>query len=160
MSTERYSTSEDHIDNKFIHLTNFSIQRQHVNPDGATLEQKLGGCKISLKMLAEKLKFMGIQWKLIEKQIEDIIIKSLVACMNVIPQNPNCFELFGYDIFIDSNIRCWLLEVNSSPSLEKEFVLDEVIKQQLVDDIVEVVNPFNYDRERLLEVVQRRRRQA
>jgi len=66
--------------------------------------------------------------------------------MNVIPQNPNCFELFGYDIFIDSNLRCWLLEVNSSPSLEKEFILDEVIKQQLVDDIVEVVHPINYDR--------------
>jgi tubulin polyglutamylase TTLL5 len=45
------------------------------------------------------------------------------------------------------------LEVNSSPSLEKEYILDEVIKQQLVDDIVEIVQPLNYDRERLLEVV-------
>jgi len=56
--------------------------------------------------------------------------------MNAIPPNPNCFELFGYDIFIDQDRKCWLLEVNSSPSLEKEFTLDQVIKQQLVDDIV------------------------
>jgi len=52
MSTERYSISEDLIDNKFIHLTNFSIQREHVNQNGVSLEEKLGGCKISLKMLA------------------------------------------------------------------------------------------------------------
>lgn len=34
---------------------------------------------------------MGIEWGAIEKQIEDIVLKSLIACMNVIPQNPNCF---------------------------------------------------------------------
>jgi hypothetical protein len=39
-------------------------------------------------------------------------------------------------------------------------MLDEVIKQQLVDDIVEIVQPLNYDRARLLEVVERRRREA
>lgn len=66
--------------------------------------------------------------------------------MNTIPQNPNCFELFGYDIFLDSNLKCWLLEVNSSPSLEKEFMLDEIIKQQLVDDIMEIVSPVSYNR--------------
>jgi hypothetical protein len=78
--------------------------------------------------------------------------------MNVIDQNPNCFELFGYDIIIDENLRCWLIEVNSSPSLEKDFTIDEIIKQQLVDDIIEVVDPIPYDRGRLLEVVSRRRK--
>lgn len=78
--------------------------------------------------------------------------------MNSIPQNPNCFELFGYDIILDSDCRCWLLEVNSSPSLEKEFILDEVVKQQLVDDIFDIVSPIAYDRARLLQVIERRRR--
>ena len=35
-----------------------------------------------------------------------------------------------------------------------------MIKQQLVDDIVEIVSPLNYDRQRLLEVVGRRRKEA
>ena len=70
--------------------------------------------------------------------------------MNVIEPNPNCFELFGYDIIIDENLQCWLIEVNSSPSLEKDFLIDEVLKQQLVDDVIEIVNPISYDRSRLL----------
>lgn len=49
--------------------------------------------------------------------------------------------------------------MNSSPSLEKDFTIDEIIKQQLVDDIVEVVGPVSYDRSRLLQVVTRRRKE-
>ena len=103
---------------------------------------------------------MGISWNHIYKQIEEIVIKSLVSCMNVIPSNPNSFQLFGYDVFVDSDLKCWLLEVNSSPSLQKEYTLDKIIKQQLVDDIIQIVNPLNYDRQRLLEVVERRRKEA
>lgn len=76
--------------------------------------------------------------------------------MNEIPPNPNCFELFGYDIIIDSERKCWLLEVNSSPSLEREFLLDEIVKQQLIDDTVELLDVPQFDRARLLEVLERR----
>ena len=78
--------------------------------------------------------------------------------MNCIEPNPNCFELFGYDIMLDEDLKCWLIEVNSSPSLEKDFIIDEIVKQQLVDDIIQIVNPISYDRKRLLEVITRRRK--
>jgi hypothetical protein len=54
------------------------------------------------------------------------------ASLNLIPDKNCCFELFGFDILIDSNINPWLLEVNLSPSLSCDSALDHKIKTELV----------------------------
>jgi len=35
----------------------------------------------------------------------------------VITNNPNCFEVYGFDIMLDANLKAWLIEVNASPSM-------------------------------------------
>ena len=65
-------------------------------------------------------------------RIYDVILKSLIACEDSVFQatkktcihRSNCFELFGYDILIDSDLKPWLVEVNLSPSLACESNLD------------------------------------
>jgi D-alanine-D-alanine ligase-like ATP-grasp enzyme len=61
-------------------------------------------------------------------QIRDVVVKAMVACQNDIVFNSCCFELFGFDIMIDSDMKCWLIEINSSPSLARETLLDDMIK--------------------------------
>ena len=84
------------------------------------------------------------------------MLKAMVACQNDIQYNPCSFELFGYDIMIDTDMKCWLIEINSSPSLARETLLDDMVKQRLVDEILDLVNPVDFDRKRLFEVLERR----
>lgn len=59
-------------------------------------------------------------------------------------------------MIIDEDLKCWLLEINSSPSFSTETVLDDMIKQRLVDDTIDLINPVDFDRKRLFEVLERR----
>ena len=40
-----------------------------------------------------------------------------------------CFEIFGFDIIIDSELKPWLLEVNHTPSFTADTPLDIKIKK-------------------------------
>mmetsp|Transcript_48726 Transcript_48726/g.106137 ORF Transcript_48726/g.106137 Transcript_48726/m.106137 type:complete len:102 (+) Transcript_48726:995-1300(+) len=84
-------------------------------------------------------------YKLIWPQVRDIVAKSLMAADSSVGHNPNCFELFGYDIMIDTNYECKLIEINSSPSLAKEILIDELVKQKMIDEIIDLVDatPIN-----------------
>ena len=88
-------------------------------------------------------------------QVKDIIIKVFICCQNDIPYCPSTFEMFGFDVIIDSNLKCWLLEINSSPSLERSYVLDDEIKLPLVKDILKVVDPIEVDKFELINMLER-----
>jgi tubulin polyglutamylase TTLL5 len=48
------------------------------------------------------------------------------------PFQVNSFEVFGFDVLVDSQLRSWLIEVNSSPAMARETNLDEVVKERLM----------------------------
>eukprot|EP01033_Poteriospumella_lacustris_P001776 gene1776-1290_t len=172
VSLEAYSTQPQDMDNLFIHLTNSSIQKKHIsgpskdNPvqtghdSGADAE--VGGSKISLlgqHGLWKRLELYSqgrIQSEDVWQAICTLIVKSLVVVDDKIPHQPNCFELFGYDVLIDSNLRPWLIEVNASPSLARENALDHRVKNALIRDIIELLDVAPFDRAALARVMRRR----
>ena len=54
-------------------------------------------------------------------------------------EHRNCFfELYGFDILIDENLKPWVLEVNVCPSLNSSAPIDRKIKTSLIVDILNV----------------------
>ncbi|GBG33082.1 Tubulin polyglutamylase TTLL5 [Hondaea fermentalgiana] len=143
--THKYSSASIDIHNLFIHLTNSSIQK--MGPNGAGTKataasisrhqaeiDEAGGTKLSLSYLWRRLGAQGLDVEKIQSAIKQLILKSLVCCDQSMDNDPNSFELFGYDVLLDENVRPWLIEVNSSPSLAQENQLDSKIKRKLIAD--------------------------
>lgn len=90
---------------------------------------------------------LGLDPNLMMMRIEDIIIKTIIsaedkmfrAAEKYVPFRNNCFQLFGFDILIDSKLEPWLLEVNLSPSLACEADIDFQIKSRLVSNLFNLI---------------------
>ena len=67
--------------------------------------------------------------------------------LNKAPGSRNtCFELYGFDVIIDKNLKPWLLEVNVLPSLSSSSPFDKTIKTMLICDILTLVGIRGYDK--------------
>lgn len=166
LSTQAYSLDASTIDNKFIHLTNSSIQKY--NTDGISQDNPLaqaageadtGGSKMSLlgdHGLWQRLLLAGYDTELMWKNICLLIVKSLVAVDEKMTPQPCCFEVFGYDVLLDGDMRAWLLEVNASPSMSRDNHLDVRVKNAMIRDTILLVDPIAYDRASVARVLKRR----
>jgi tubulin polyglutamylase TTLL9 len=72
--------------------------------------------------------------------VQNVILRSLLAVSKIIIQDKHCFELYGYDLLFDSDLKVWLLEVNASPSLTADTDSDYEMKRVLLDDMFNVVD--------------------
>lgn len=51
-----------------------------------------------------------------------------------------CFEILGFDIYLDDKLKPWILEVNHSPSFSTDSPLDFKVKKNLVTDVIQLLN--------------------
>lgn len=153
-ASEQYSNKVSK-DNKYMHLTNYSVNKKNENfVQNDNLENDDFGFKWSLGAFCKHLETIGIDMNLFWSRIYDVIIKSILSgenhILNAIKKTcihrTNCFELFGYDILIDSDLKPWLIEINLSPSLACESPLDITIKSSLISELLTMVGVKKFDR--------------
>ncbi|CAD8067487.1 unnamed protein product [Paramecium sonneborni] len=130
----RYDNED--ITNTYVHLTNVAIQKTSENYD-----EKLGG-KWDLQKLKLFLMTKYGQDKVQEcfYNVQQLMIKSLLAVQKIILNDKHCFELYGFDILFDSQLKPWLLEVNASPSMTSNTPIDFELKCGLLDDVFTIID--------------------
>ncbi|NXE88990.1 TTLL4 polyglutamylase, partial [Menura novaehollandiae] len=140
----KYSSSTESLSNKFMHLTNYSVNKKNAEYKSNSDETACQGHKWALKALWSYLTQKGVNSEAIWEKIKDIVIKTIIASepyvnslVKMYVRRPYCcHELFGFDIMLDENLKPWILEVNISPSLHSNSPLDVSIKGQMIRDLL------------------------
>lgn len=127
--------SNDQLDNPNIHLTNVSIQK-HCQEYNENHGNKWSMADFFLFIEGTR----GLHAvQTLKHAMKMIVVHSLRACQPVVVQDKHCFELFGFDLLVDAQLKPWLIEVNASPALSCTTDGDRLLKNQVVDDTLEVV---------------------
>lgn len=158
-ATQKYSNNPKLLEKRFIHLTNYSINKKaedYVKSGAKEGEEDEGedASKWNLKQLQNWFVKNGIDFEAIKQRIKDVVIKTCIAHEPQITgsysrctKNRNvCFEIYGFDILLDNKLKPHLLEINISPSLSSSSPLDKKIKTTLITDTLNLIGVTPYDR--------------
>jgi tubulin polyglutamylase TTLL4 len=149
---KRYSHQKSNR-SRFVHLTNYSVSKKlqdKVKDEDPFFD---GDSKFSMKdnkwtfdILKDYFKLQNIDFDKIMDRIEKIVITTIMSVhkrnssgLQSLPNKNCCYELFGFDILLDSNLKAWLMEVNISPSMKSSCSLDFEVKRNLASDTFNLV---------------------
>lgn len=147
LATEAYVVpTSSNLNDVCMHLTNYAINKN--NPKfqfNSSENDDFTGHKRSLSTFLKHLGEQGVDTGEMWENICDIIIKTLCIVQPLLahlyrsaqandPTNAICFQVLGFDIFLDHKLRAHLLEVNHTPSFTTDTPLDISIKKEVIAD--------------------------
>lgn len=174
-ATEPYrKPTQRNLNNLFMHLTNYSINKTNAaylqGEDEISSDGEESGHKRSLNAIMAILAAAGADKDLLMKQIKDIIVKTLTmaqpflghlyrSCQPECLDNSMCYQILGFDIFIDRQFKPWLIEINQSPSFATDSPLDYRIKKAVLTDTFQLLN-VSYQKRKAIIKYQKEQMQA
>eukprot|EP00928_Gymnodinium_smaydae_P004777 TRINITY_DN11631_c0_g1_i3.p1 TRINITY_DN11631_c0_g1~~TRINITY_DN11631_c0_g1_i3.p1 ORF type:complete len:461 (-),score=61.14 TRINITY_DN11631_c0_g1_i3:167-1549(-) len=136
LATRKYTPKAKTAGVREMHLTNYSIQKYVETDHDGDSSNSPPVCKWSLSQLDSYLQSIGVNSSEVHAKIHDVIVKTIIAVeadIYVRAESPS-FELYGFDVLVDSELKPWLLEVNIYPSLSSSSELDRKVKTMLICD--------------------------
>ena len=135
-SLYRYNTDTSNLGDTFVHLTNAAVQKTAPGFDaGAGSKWPLHAFKLYLVA-----KYGAKATDACFAAVEQLVIHSLLSVQKIMINDKHCFEMYGYDILIDDNLKPWLIEVNASPSITADTPQDYELKFGLLDDVFSIID--------------------
>jgi tubulin polyglutamylase TTLL6/13 len=148
LATNEYiQPNKANIQNMFMHLTNYAINKfnkEFVQNDG---EDDGSGHKRLMSWVFKHMKENGVDTDQLWKEIKLLALKTLCVAQPQLAHHYRsgqsedyyghmCFEILGFDVLIDSNAKPILLEVNHTPSFSTDSKLDHELKSKVIHDAI------------------------
>ncbi|CAG5125049.1 unnamed protein product [Candidula unifasciata] len=130
-----------------IHLSNNAIQKHYKNgPRSSRLpEENMWTHEEFKKYLASK-KHPDVWDERIYPQMKRAIVCALLVTQDLVEYRKSSFELYGADFMLTEDFRPWLIEINSSPSMESSTSVTARLCTAVLDDTIKVVVDRKFDR--------------
>jgi len=165
-ATEPYAApTKGNLSEMCMHLTNYAINKNSPNFvfNSSDTADDIGHKK-SLTALLRILRERGHDTDVLWEEIKQIVLRTLFcaqpmlsqiyrACQPYDPANGMCFEILGFDIFLDHKLKPWMLEVNHSPSFTTDTPLDHAIKHRVIMDAIALLGISSDNREKYFSQV-------
>lgn len=137
--TEKYETRD--LSKTYSHLTNASLNK--LSPTYPEDKELIGtGCKWSLQKLRQYFKGQGIPDWLLWQRIMSMVVLTVIGDslrLDYSASNRSYFDLFGFDVMVDENLKPWLLECNYSPGLGGDCETDELVKRPMLHELFDLL---------------------
>ncbi|CAD8066237.1 unnamed protein product [Paramecium sonneborni] len=152
-ATEPYvAPCNNNLDDICMHLTNYAINKENPNFIFNNDASKMNvGHKRSIKSVFDKLEEDGYNIQKLWQDMYQLFIKTFCTVQPILNHhykscqpdnyaNNMCFEILGFDIFLNHKLQPFLLEVNHTPSFSTDTPLDSLIKKNLIRDTLILMN--------------------
>eukprot|EP00347_Sterkiella_histriomuscorum_P020315 403338280 len=138
-------TSDDYDPNrlhdKFMHLTNNCVASQSENFNNSVIEGNMWDSTSFRDHLCSQYSNIDedIYKNRLQPQIKQGVIASMLAARAMVIHKENTHEMFGYDFMVDTDFNVWLIEVNSSPSMEHSTKVTQRLVKSILTEIPHLV---------------------
>ena len=179
LCTENYNKPDSsNLHNLLSHLTNYSLNKMSENFVKSENLEEFNINEASKRPLSSVFDMLqkqnDIDTEQVFEEIVEVVQKSLIALQpqGILEQEAqfngvfnerkgDCFQILGFDIFIDSDLKAWIIEINDHPSLnilqtkegpdgliKEPSEVDKYIKVKVVGDAIKLMSKKKHKSDR------------
>lgn len=126
-------TGEAGLGNRFMHLTNASVQKKHPAYKEKFADSLWGLDRMEAELVGQGLVEKGWAGKVLCAQVKRVMLEVFRAAKGKLARKSGYFDLLGFDFLLDDTLGLHLLEVNTNPALH----LDNDVLAGLIPGMVQ-----------------------
>ena len=142
----RFCSLKSNLKSRYSRITNVALNR---NANGSKIED----ISRLISDVFSEMSSSGIDVSSIWSQIDDIVLLTILSSykylksaeeeeLNSSSSFPRCFQILGFDILLDQELKPHVLEVNYRPSLEYYRGPERRMKVEILQDAIRIAAPY------------------